>query len=429
MKIAIVPDNHLNLYRYKGVYDKQYPKVLFRSADFMRSFEWIVDKCINDLHPDLFVIPGDVYDSFDPSNEIRGFFSIQLEKLTSAKIPVIILVGNHEICQKHHALKDLQELHLKSIKIYDQPTTLTLSKSNIKLLLFPYSLDIEQKKITLKEAFNQFVDKIQEEKDDTPSIFFGHFGVRGGKLNQYEVEKANAILGDILEEDEESVTTETRAFINTNPNDVSVDDLDRIGAEYVFLGDYHEHQVLGTSKCVAIYPGSIEKTDFSEVDQKKGFDLYDSEAQPNGELGKCQFVEYPNCRPMKELKGNFAQIKKQFAELDPSEHQEAVVKIHFEGTSEELLDFSIGLEPFKKEIRTALNPIHICHVQKVRDKAQEEIVSKLEQEILDKGHIETDDIIAIVKEVVREQVDDKKEQEATIALAIEIANEIAEGVK
>lgn len=425
MKIAIVPDTHLNLYRYKGVYDKQFPKVLFRSADFMRSFEWIVDKCVNELHPDLFVIPGDVYDSFDPSNEIRGFFSIQLEKLTSAKIPVIILVGNHEICQKHHALKDLQELQLKSVKIYDQPSTLILSKSNIKLLLFPYSLDIEQKKITLKEAFNQFVEKVQEEDDGTPAIFFGHFGVRGGKLNEYEIEKANAILGDILEESEE-VTTEKHSFINTNPNDVSLDDLDRIPAEYVFLGDYHEHQVLGTSKCIAMYPGSVEKTDFSEVDQKKGFVMYDSEAEPKGKMGKSQFVEYPHCRPMKEFKGNFAEIKKQFAKLDPSEYQEAVVKIHFEGTSEELLDFSIGLEPFKKEIRKALNPIHICHVQKVRNKDQEAVVSKLEQEILDKGHMETDDVIAIVKEVVREQVEDKEEQEATIALAIEIAEEGAE---
>ena len=63
MKIAIVPDLHLNKSVYKGVYDRDNPSVPFRSADFMRAFESIVDKCINELKPDLFVIPGDVYDN------------------------------------------------------------------------------------------------------------------------------------------------------------------------------------------------------------------------------------------------------------------------------------------------------------------------------------------------------------------------------
>lgn len=421
MKIAIVPDNHLNKSTYNRIMDREFPNVPFRSADFMRSFEWSVDISIRDLHPDLFIIPGDVYDNFDPSNEIRGFFSRQLNKLKEAQIQVVILIGNHDVCRKHHALKDIQELDLKSVRIIEQPKILLLKKFGLKLLMFPYSLDIEQKKITLKESFNKFVEEVHEKDDGTPSLFFGHFGVKGGKINEYEE-------GDVLIETDTTTTPirVKKAFVNQNPNDIDLDDLDRIGSEYVFLGDYHRYQILPTKKCLAMYPGSMEKSDFSEVDQKKGFIIYDSEIEPSKNMGCCTFVEYPNCRPMKELKGNFKQIKQQFSELDPSKYQEAIIKISFNGTSEELFAFSNGIESFKKEVRTALNPIHLYHVQSIEDDQQQKEANRIEKEILEKGHMEAEDVIAVVKEIITEQIEDDEERLQTIDLAIEIFKETQE---
>jgi len=417
MKIAVVPDLHLNKATYKTIMDREFADVPFRSADFMRSFRWIIDKCINDIKPNLFVIPGDVYNQFDPSNAVRGFFSSQILRLTEQDIPVVILTGNHDVCRKHHALKDIQELGLSKVKVVDSPRIMLL-REGIKLLLFPYSLDIEQKKVTIKEEFEKFLKEVRKRDDGKPSIFFGHFGVVGGKLNEYEEE--NELLDILTDSTVTPVIKIKKKFVNNNPDDIDISDLDRIGSDYVLLGDYHEFQRLPTSKCIAIYPGSIEKTDFSEMSQRKGFIVYDSEGEMTEELGLCKFIEYPHCRSMKEFKGNLTQIKKQFSELDPSQYKEPIVKIYFEGTSEELFEFSTGLESFKKEVRKVLNPIHLYHIQKIRNPRLEANASRIEKEILDKGHMEADDVLAVVKEIIVERVKDKDEQQKTIDLAVEI---------
>lgn len=425
MKIGIISDCHLNKAVYKSVSDRIWANLPFRTADFMRSFEYMIDKCI-EMAVELVVIPGDVYDNFDPSNEVRGFFSSQMSKLADAKIPVIILIGNHDVCMKHHALKDIKELGLKNIKVYEEPSI--LEHKGHQFLLFPYSLDIEQRKITIKDEFDKFVEKVQANKKDMPTIFFGHFGVKGGKMNEYI---DTATIRNLMDETTtETTTTETeievkvkKDYINTNINDISCEDLDRLEADYLILGDYHQHQVLKTKNGIGMYTGSIEKTSMAEREHTKGFIVYDSDAEEIEFLGKCRFVEYPNCRPMVELKGDLVEIKKQFAQLDYPKYQDAIVKISFEGNSEDLVGFSIGLEPFKKEIKERINAIHIYHKQVIKNEEQESKASEIEKQIMEKGHIEETDVIGVVKEMVIEQIEDKEEQKLTIELAEEIYEE------
>ena len=426
MRIGIIADCHLNKAVYKSISDRVMINLPFRTADFMRSFGYMIDKCIN-LPVDLVVIAGDIYDNFDPSNEVRGFFSSQMRKLSDSKIPVLIILGNHDVCMKHHALKDIKELGLKNIKVYEEPSILEYKQH--RFLLFPYSLDIEQKKISIKDEYNKFIEEVETKSKDSaklPTLFFGHFGTKGGKMNDYT--DTVLLKASINEVTTNTTTTEIKKvkkeFINTNPNDISCSDLDKIGSDYVILGDYHSHQVLKTEKCIAMYTGSIEKTSMAEMDQKKGFILYDSEAEEIDYLGKCRFIEYPNCRPMMELKGDFITIKQKFADMNYDNYQEAIVKIVFEGDSEDLIGFSVGLEAFKKEIRQKINAIHIYHKQVVKNEAQEEQASVIEQQIMEKGHIEEADVIGVVKEMILEQIEDENEQKQTISLAEEIYEEM-----
>ena len=426
MKIAIVPDLHLNKAIYKGVKDRNDPSLPFRSVDFMRSFEYIVDHCINELHPDLFIIPGDVYDHPAPSNRVRGMFSSQLQKLTKAEIPVIILLGNHDVFLQNHALTDIKELGLKHVKVVEHPSIISYKTS--KLLLFPYSLDVEQKKVTIKEEFTKFLAKIKEKDDGTPSLFFGHFSVHGAKMNEY-------VVDDLLTDTDTDTTTTTteipasakRDYINKNPNDIKVSDLDKIGAEYVFLGDFHEFQILNTKKCIAIYGGSIEKSDFSEITQKKGFLWYDSEAEVEGQMGKCRFIEYPNCRPMMELNGTLDVVKKQLDKYNAKDYQDAMVKIVFEGTSDEKLIFSSGEEALKKDLRERLNPINIVTDYKLKNDDQKEAASKLEIAMLEKGHLGAEDIIEVAEEMLSNRIKDPVELAATLDLNRLIFDEVTKG--
>lgn len=426
MKIVCINDLHLNKTVYKGIMDKEFPTLPFRTADFMRSFEWMTNKCINEIKPDLIVISGDVYDHPDPSNEVRGFFSTQIGKLAEVKIPVLILTGNHDIYLKTHALRDLQELNLKNVRVIDQSCIMDFKDT--RLLLMPYSMDIEQKKVSIREEFQRFLKEIKLKKSDKLSIFFGHFGVKGAALNQYSVDSKEDDKIDL--ETTDTTTTllnnneDRKYFYSRREDDVDAEWLDELGAEYVLLGDFHRHQKIDKIKTKAFYSGSIERTDINESDQKKGFMIYDSNAEEIKNYGKCRFIEYPNCRPMLEIKGNLTDLRHKFNDLDCSKYQGAIVKLIFIGNEKELIDFSSGLDKFKKEIVEKLNPIHLFHDQRPKRNSEEEKkASEVEKEILAKGHISDEDVLNVVKEMVIERTKNKEEQSKICELATEIYKE------
>ena len=414
MKIVFIADLHLSKSVY-GVMSKEIPSLPFRTVDFMKSFEWMIDKAINDIKPDLLVIGGDVYDYYEASNTVRGFFSNQVSKLITNKIPCVTLIGNHDICQRSHALNDIQELKLKTIKIVDRPL-ITEFKEHM-LCLFPYSLDIEQKKMTLQEAFNKFSEEVKSLPPDKPALFFGHFGIYGASMNEYKKEELEE---DEANEDNKEVTRKTTTkldYNNSRKEDIHTSQLDDMGVDYIFMGDFHKHQRLNT-KTKGWYSGSIERTGFTEMGQVKGFMVYDSNAQETKEYGKCSFIEYPNCRPMIEIKGNLAKMKSEFQKYDSKKYNGAIVRLVFHGTSNELLDFSSGIDEFKQEIVKKINPIHVFTDQKSpKDKIQSQAATALEKEIMERGHFTDKDILDVLNEMVGEKVKDKKEQEETMKIA------------
>jgi len=440
MKIVCISDLHLSKSVY-GVMDREFTNIPFRSADFMRSFKWMIDKCISEIKPDLVVIGGDVYDYYDVSNSIRGFFSNQLSRLAENKIPCIIIVGNHDICQRHHALNDIQELKLKSIKVIDQFDIIEFKGH--RLCLFPYSLDIEQKKVTLEKSmsnFTEYLNDYRKDKDDRPTIFFGHFGIYGAILNDYEkndgpagAKNDNGAYDDLenIDEDDDGIeitkTTTTRLdYYNSRKDDVHVSVLDALGVDYILMGDFHKHQRLKT-KTIGFYCGSIERTGFNEKNQPKGFIVYDSDAPMDEKYGKCQFIEYPNCRPMIDIRGNFESIKQQFSTYDCSKYQGAIVRLVCTGTSNDLINFSAGIEEFKKEISKKIDPIHMFTVPKpAKDKIQKQAATTLEKEIMERGHFTDKDVLDVLSEMVGERVKNKEEQAEVMKIANQIYNEVKE---
>jgi len=412
MKITVIADCHLNRALYKGIADKDDPSLSFRTADFLKAFESIIKTNIEDIKPDLIVINGDVFDSFDPANNIRAFLYDQLRQLIDAKIPVIILVGNHDVCRKHHPLKPLLSLDLKTVKIIESPRLVNFK--NHVLMIFPYSMEVEQGKVELREQFLEFVEsskkKIKEEGLNKEILFFGHFPVKGAKINTYSSAEDPTVR---------------KSFYNKSGKDISLADLDTIGAKYVFLGDFHQFQILETKKCIAMYSGSIEKTDMSEIDQRKGFVVYDDEAEEIPELGKCRFIEYGACRPMIDLRGTSDDIIKSLDKLH-GKMKGAIVKISFIGDEKQLEEFSLKLDSIKTQINRKIQPVHMFHEQKVTDEEQEKEAARIEEEILEHGHASEQDVTEAVSEMIKEKEKDVEEQNILIAMASEIYKETME---
>jgi len=412
MKITVIADPHLNKSVYKCVSDKVLLDLPFRTVDFMKAYEDAVDKVIK-IKPDLNVIVGDVFDTFDPSNAVRTFFNNQIMKLSNANIPTVYITGNHDVCRKHHPLETIAPFKIKGVKIIDEPFFFQFGTKT--LMFFPYSLKVEKGELEIKDQFHDFIKKTKEciasmNIESEEILFFGHFPVKGGSLNKY-----------CVDEGEEAVTKKT--IFNKNTKDIGLADLDSIGAKYVFLGDFHRHQVLETKKCTAMYIGSLEKTDISEIDEKKGFILYDSEAKEDGILGKCSFIENENCRPMVVLSGTIENMEKQLEAVKGS--KDAIIKISFSGNNDELTKFSSNIDSFKKKIKSKLNPIHVLHSQDVTDEEEEKKASMVENDIVTNGHIGAEEVLIVVGEMIREKISDENE----VAILEKMASEIYKDVK
>ena len=423
MKIHSTADCHLNKPLYKGVYDTEFPAIPFRNGDFMRSFRYSVDVAINDK-TDLFAIVGDAYDNYEPLNPIRAFFNTQIKRLSSANIPVVILTGNHDVCSKHHALEPVAAMGLSNVQVISSPRLVSFKDK--LLMLFPYAMEIENGTYTTKELFNNFLEHCKKKIAQTPNfqnkeiLFFGHFGVKGAILNTYED------LTDINVPKEEKKEGKRKVFLNASSKDITIGDIDRlaeeIGVKYVVLGDYHRHQILPTKNCISFYTGSIEKSDFSEANDEKGFVIYDSEAIDNGKMGKCRFHAYPKSRPMVEINGNLQEI---LAEVDslPSTIG-TLVKIKFKGNEDQLREYSDAQKALEQKIKVKFDPIYTVASQELIDKKESEEAKDIEEDILNKDNLDDKDVLMVVHEAIREKIENKEEQNILIKMAEDMFKEV-----
>ena len=67
-----------------------------RVLDFLRRFSDLADYAI-EQQVDLFVFSGDAYKTRDPNPTYQREFARRVKKVADAGIPVILLVGNHDL--------------------------------------------------------------------------------------------------------------------------------------------------------------------------------------------------------------------------------------------------------------------------------------------------------------------------------------------
>ena len=405
MKISIISDCHLNKVNFSAFKDKE-SGIPYKSHDFMKSFEFMVKKNAEEIKPDLLVIAGDIYDTYDPSNDVRAFFYKQINILTEAKIPVAVIVGNHDICKKSHALSPLAEIKNENVMVIEEPELLHF-KDHI-LLFYPYSLSIERKLITNRELFFNFIkekdDKLlnNDELKKLPILFFGHFGVKGAAISL-----GHSTAGKRIHHE------------NISSDDISIGDLDKLGADYVFLGDYHSHQILPTKKCISMYTGSIERDNVTHRNLKKGFVVYDTDYDLDEKYGRSKFIEYPHCRPMVSITGSLNDIRDSLSNLNEKDHYQAAVKILFEGDIKESHSYHLALPSIISEIKEKIDPVHIMESQTIIDSEKEEAAKNMEEKIAESGHMTENDVMEVIYEIIKEQVPEDEYKEI-----IEIAEQI-----
>lgn len=238
-----------------------------RLLDFARSTHFAIDYALeHGVH--LALIAGDIYKHRDPDPSWQRAFAQCVRSLVDADVPVVILVGNHDLPNtlgKAHAVEIFDTLDLPHVTVIQKPGVhiIETAVGPVQMAGLPY---ITRSFLLSRE---QYKDKPLEE------------------VNRLLVAKGEETLRWLAEEIDSSLPavltvhgSVTNAILSSEQSIMMVghDPLIPLSAlinpvwDYVALGHIHRHQDLHAGQHPpVVYAGSIERIDFGEEREDKGF--------------------------------------------------------------------------------------------------------------------------------------------------------------
>ncbi|MCJ7514662.1 MAG: exonuclease SbcCD subunit D [Dehalococcoidia bacterium] len=278
MKILHFADLHLGMETYGGVDPDT--GLSTRLIDVLKALDEVVKYAVENS-VDLVLFCGDAYKNRDPSQTQQREFAKRLRRLSENGIPVFLLVGNHDLPNavgRANAVEIFDTLSVNHIHVGNRPDIYRVPTrhGNVQLVALPWlkrsallsreetkNLSIEQANDRLQEMMTRrLLDLISELDPGLPTLLAAHIAVStarpGSERSMVVGRDPVLLLGNVA----------LPAF------------------DYVALGHIHRHQVLLQSPPV-VYAGSLERFDFGDEDEDKGFCVVDVEV-----TGKGKHVTY-----------------------------------------------------------------------------------------------------------------------------------------
>jgi exonuclease SbcD len=238
-----------------------------RLMDFLHVYDQVVDYALeNDIS--LVVFAGDAYKTRDPSPTYEREFAQRIRRLATAGIPTVLVAGNHDTpsaAGRAITVEIFATLEVENIYVAKRPEVISIETRDgpVQVVALPWITRSallardEYKNKNLEEINQLILEKVSNifEGDDgligqldrtVPTILAAHATVQGAVYGS----ERSVMLG------QEVILPPSLA---KNP-----------AFDYVALGHIHKHQVLNEQPPV-IYSGSIERIDFGEEREDKGF--------------------------------------------------------------------------------------------------------------------------------------------------------------
>ena len=273
MKILHFADLHLGVESY-GHIDAA-TGLSTRQSDILSSLDRLIDYALNN-EIDLVLFSGDAYKSREPSQTQQREFAKRINRISGSGIPIFLLIGNHDLPNavgRATSTEIFDTLAIKNVHVSNKPDIykITTKHGVIQIVSLPWlrrsallskedtkNLNFEQLNQRMQESLTNIVNTLAAKLDPgLPAILSAHIWVVGAMLGTEKMmtigQEHTLLLSNIA-----------------NP-----------AFDYIALGHIHRRQVLQTNPPV-VYSGSVDKLDFGDEDDEKGFYVIDIEADENG---------------------------------------------------------------------------------------------------------------------------------------------------
>ncbi len=267
MKILHLSDIHMGSGFAHGRIDPETGQNT-RLHDFAKALALTIDRAIAEP-VDLVLFGGDAFPDATPAPYIQQAFAEQFYRLVVANIPLVLLVGNHDRHaqgQGGASLSIYRSLGVPGVIVGDTITTHKIStrSGEIQILTMPW---IDRSTLLTREGTeNMSVPEVNE------LLLSKLHPVLEGEVRQLDPDLPTIVLAHLMADNAtlgaEKLLAVGRGFT------IPLAFLTRSCFDYVALGHVHRHQNLNkTNDPAVVYPGSIERVDFSEEKEDKGYVL------------------------------------------------------------------------------------------------------------------------------------------------------------
>ena len=236
-----------------------------RILDFLRRFDEAVTFA-EENDADLAVFAGDAFKSRSPTPTHQREFARRIRRL-ARQCPVVLVAGNHDLpaMQKRASSIDIfHTLEVENVLVgrSDQLFHIETKRGPVQVAVVPYpmrqrltsyladeGLNLAELDFTLREVIARIIQELAAQVDPTiPAVLAGHLTVGGARLGS----ERGIMIGRDVE-----------VFKSTLADPVW---------DYVALGHIHCFQDLnGGGYPAVVYSGSLERIDFGEEGDQKGF--------------------------------------------------------------------------------------------------------------------------------------------------------------
>jgi exonuclease SbcD len=369
MKILHLADLHLGVENY-GRIDPA-TGLHTRLLDYLARLDEAIAIGL-DAGVDIVLIAGDIYKNRSPNPTHQREFARRVHRLRSAGVPVFILTGNHDISPsvgRAHSVEIFDALGVEGVTIADRPRlhVIPTASGPLQIIALPWvtrhtlltrddmrDASFAEIEYQLRRRLEQFVEQKAKELDPAlPAVIAFHGSVEGAQLG---AERAITLGQDLV-----------------LPRSV----LAQPGVSYVALGHIHKHQILHHDPPM-VYPGSLERVDFGERDEPKGFVL----AEIAGERASWRFHELrarpfvsieKDLRPLSDPLGAVATL------VGRQDLREAVVRVELQATREQAA--ALREEELRRLLEDA-GAFHIAAVNVNVERTERRRYAGVEQELL-----------------------------------------------